>query len=793
METPLYSIRNYFKFSQQYFWQWAEGGEVVEWRNGDTICYRDDLANILAATAESGLPPIGTILLLLVACQDKSLSAYEKLLIETIQQLPQPTTWRETMEGFASQAIEFMELIQALPVALRSGNNRIHLLNALIAKIPNKIPAAKAKEMSFALDSGEWDGFFVKRSGKIDWKTLKVDLENLRNLFGVFTTKEELALLLRTGLEQLPSPVDIEEELPAIDILTQLAGDPKTQGLARLTKHLLAALRIPMKTVGASDMPLGGVSDITNRGDFDRLLLSELAQDEDMLSVRLVNNEALYLRREEPPDQRIQQRIILIDQTIKMWGVPRVFAMSAALALGEQNREKVQVESYGLGGRGTEVLNLNTREGVIKALEGLDVHLHAGKALHEFVQENSTKENPELILITEESAFFQADFQGVIQSCKGQLHFVILVNRFGELTFFQYINGSRKLLRKSTFNLEELLFSPSKKPLLDQEKSARLPMALRMERFPLLLPTTMMNLKRAYTYHIVAPDRVVSISPDQRLLLWMSKTTGAIELRAGIEKGKYAFGYDDENMIYVVAQQTQVLHLYSINLRQRTTDHVAIDFKMGSRQYDFRFDKPYFKTSDYSYYFKLDTISQEITKDKLPHYERRNELRPGSRYVHEMSEIKKIINPGYSTLTKVKRVYVNQEGHLTINKWAIRLEAKQLKLVPFQRDPQQAVEPRITENQRLLTENPALLFSTRQWADGSTVWVDPRGFLHLRIGNSKRPEVTLVLVLNMPMAAWASDGICCGPSYFTEGTGGTVIDSTNFYEKYIQPFIKMIR
>ena len=71
METPLYSIRSYFKFSQQYFWQWAEDGEVVEWRNGDTICYREDLANILAATAESGLPPIGTILLLLVACQDK--------------------------------------------------------------------------------------------------------------------------------------------------------------------------------------------------------------------------------------------------------------------------------------------------------------------------------------------------------------------------------------------------------------------------------------------------------------------------------------------------------------------------------------------------------------------------------------------------------------------------------------------------------------------------------------------------------------------------------------------------
>jgi len=116
-----------------------------------------------------------------------------------------------------------------------------------------------------------------------------------------------------------------------------------------------------------------------------------------------------------------------------------------------------------------------------------------------------------------------------------------------------------------------------------------------------------------------------------------------------------------------------------------------------------------------------------------------------------------------------------------------------MKLVPFQRDPLQAVEPRITEGQQLLAENPGLLFRTKRWADGTRVWVDPRGFLHLQIGNSKRPEVTLVLVLNMPMAAWASDGMCCGPSYFTKGTGGMLVDASIFYEKYIQPFIEMIR
>ena len=74
MDPAIAKIRNYFRASRKYLWCWAEEGNIVEWQNGDTLCYRDDLSNLLSAVAEEGLPPLGTIFFLLGACQDRDLS-----------------------------------------------------------------------------------------------------------------------------------------------------------------------------------------------------------------------------------------------------------------------------------------------------------------------------------------------------------------------------------------------------------------------------------------------------------------------------------------------------------------------------------------------------------------------------------------------------------------------------------------------------------------------------------------------------------------------------------------------
>ena len=57
-------------------------------------------------------------------------------------------------------------------------------------------------------------------------------------------------------------------------------------------KAAMAVTQLPRAVIDPDELPLGGVSDITNRGDWDKLLLSELAHDDLTLTARLANNVA---------------------------------------------------------------------------------------------------------------------------------------------------------------------------------------------------------------------------------------------------------------------------------------------------------------------------------------------------------------------------------------------------------------------------------------------------------------------------------------------------------------------
>ena len=60
-EQEIKTIR-YFQGMNGYFWKWAEGGDVLEFANGGTICYREDLVFILDSLEISVEITIGTVL-----------------------------------------------------------------------------------------------------------------------------------------------------------------------------------------------------------------------------------------------------------------------------------------------------------------------------------------------------------------------------------------------------------------------------------------------------------------------------------------------------------------------------------------------------------------------------------------------------------------------------------------------------------------------------------------------------------------------------------------------------------
>ncbi|NJO02197.1 MAG: hypothetical protein HC880_11360 [Bacteroidia bacterium] len=120
--------------------------------------------------------------------------------------------------------------------------------------------------------------------------------------------------------------IEIEEDLPDFpgpptpspqERIEQLLSHEQTFHLGALVRSLWAGLSIPLHSPLPNQQPLGGFSDISNKGSLNRLLISEFAYDDLSFLSRLANQEALYINREMPPQSDNRERIILIDVSIK--------------------------------------------------------------------------------------------------------------------------------------------------------------------------------------------------------------------------------------------------------------------------------------------------------------------------------------------------------------------------------------------------------------------------------------------------------------------------------------------
>ncbi len=312
----------YFRPATNSFWQWEDNVNVICGISNYTICYRDDLTPLLRELAVHGLPSLESILLCITACSEGlTASKYEESL-KVVKNIlaadqSQDAVW---LGHYTHHAIRLMNLVRGLSPEWRTGARRVHLLIELFSNTEAKIPADRAVALVSEFSSGKWYNVFANADpeGPSPW-----GIENLRELkkiLGPYADSKALELKLKTGLTEIttPAPIELPQTETDKSLMEQLAEDDKTAGIAQLTQHLIAALNIPMHAANASDHLFGGVSDISNRGNFDKLLISELANDDLTLTARLVNNEALYLRREAPPVSLDRKRNILMDTTIKI-------------------------------------------------------------------------------------------------------------------------------------------------------------------------------------------------------------------------------------------------------------------------------------------------------------------------------------------------------------------------------------------------------------------------------------------------------------------------------------------
>lgn len=813
-------VVGYFKPTANYFWHWTEAGYVIEWREGDTICYREDLVNILKKLAPEGWPALGSILLILSACREKGgTAATDKgVLYSTLRLLDFFEKNRAALHDSKSSMLEgirFLQNVAALPVELRSGASRTWLLYVIFKEVKPKINSENTAYFINEFNSGKLDStLFDERNvdyGTTFLKSLHVerlfreDMTWLQRAAEAFPTMADLETAVRTGMPNVPDAPEIEIPIKETgDLLEQLAQDPNTAGLAQLTHRLIAALNIPMHAHGSSDQLFGGVSDITNRGNFDRLLLSELAHDDLSLMARLANNEALYLRREELPSNPEKQRILLIDTTIKMWGLPRVFAVSAALACARNNKAKAQISSYTLFGNDFKEVDLTTKDGVVKSLEQLDAALHCGRGLTLFIEQAKLSQDDEVFLITEEEATHNVLFQSIMHSLKKPVNFLVTVNRNGQLKFYEYIKGRRKLLSEAKFDLEELLFktktiAKTEKKILPvrQDLPGHLPRFLQEYPSPLFFPAAKIRFF-ADCFYELARDHVVCITIDQRVLYWDNRKRGARVLIEYLEPGRFCFGSTGISMIFILvySASTGYCQLYKASPESGSVEIIKLPETITQvPEMAFSAGRFYIKTNENLYI--VDTVAGNMLpyKDLSENY--KTIVEGYKNRAVNLSHFKKVVNDGYTTITSVKHVYINHDGDLAFDDRHIALmERSGLIVINHNNNNKhkkmKAWSAEEEEAPSLKLSNSYIKFTKFVWDDGSEVVADSRGLLHLRSSDKTIPEITIVMIMGKPTACWAGDGWVCGPVYFTGVDNAESRDVAGFYFNNIQRFIETV-
>ena len=589
-------------------WKWCDKSQTITWFSGPTISFRDELRSILEHVKHGGMPSMNSLALIIASTRknwtsrpsnSQILASYRVNCSEFNADRSEPGIWLELV----------MKRLDQISKLSWNHQTTLSLIEAVFEQSSLRSSPEVANAAIRILQSGtsEFNELILphRYSETVHDIGPAAELNHLAELLEDFDPAS-VQLRAQTNLDELPAEAEIElpRNLKVRQLIKVLETDEEFGGLARIASRLMAALTLPRSMSEPDELPLGGVSDISNRGSLDRLLLSELAYDDFSLAVRVAMNEALYLRRESPPKTPPQQRFVLIDSGIRSWGVPRVLQTAIGLAIEATSDISTETCSFRACGKGVADIDFTTRDGIIEHLSVLESELHPGDAISAFeerIARRDTSTTP--VLVMTEEAFDDDEFSRQLRAADPWPVHAATVSREGRFRLTECSEHGNRTLSEAQIELDDLFDEPEKSrpSLVDDDTVTDLPAFVRMFSPPLRFSH---GVTWASTW-MIGSDRALSITKDKRLMLWDAVNRGAIELDPNVESRDvhWTSNSDDPDKCVAIVGRTagDSALLLSIDLasksviknrmrmlenpRKIATDHRAIFFLVRGRIY----------------------------------------------------------------------------------------------------------------------------------------------------------------------------------------------------------------
>lgn len=585
--------KKYFQHYDAYFWKRDlhffspdDYSFVYETPQKSTIAYSDFVISILDHLAIHSVPPLGSLLLAIAATNEEP-----KALMDEMRQIAQSfrndnANPNSNLFGIDA-AFDFLGVLTALPAIYKTGSKRIQVFQVIFEQCHNRISGEKFKRLMQEYKLHEADFLndnpslpFNKANFVKDFRTLgllKLQFQSPQAIIQAMENLPDTATIMDELDGQITDSVNISENPK--DYIDQLIDHNKTFHVGALIKRIWSGIRIPLHHNQPSDQPLGGIADITNKGDFNHLLLSEFANEDVVFMSRIANNEALYIEREIPPQDDKFIRDLLIDSTLKNWGNPKVVGFAAALAIAKHPKTDVECDVYVLGEQ-CEKISYQSVNDVIDGLELISPVTSCAEGLVDYFRQSEANfRERETYLILAEESLKQESFQKVLHENYQSLHFILTTSAQGAINFYKVANSGRKLVQKMTLDLEELWKRKKQQPKGKPQAKETEPEG------PLLYPLER-NYQDIFHYNSVfyTFSRGSLYAFDEE-----GFTKGFVKIASGIPDRNGVFALFENNrkelVLVNISENTGILSLYNTVTKEEVI--TTREEKYGSNPYLF--------------------------------------------------------------------------------------------------------------------------------------------------------------------------------------------------------------